>query len=328
MNSPRVIHLGVVINERFATGAAVLIQSLAESLASKREVKIHALTHQLSDDIGDLLILTCQRCGVKTSISFYPVEETEHFKHLESLLNRLGVGHTRALHFIKLLFAELVDEPEILYIDTDIFVNRDLSELYDIPMGDCPVLAVQDVTALAESKKDGVSHFLVMDLPGDAPFFNSGVMKVNLDEWRSSQRFEKCMEIIVEYFRAKVEKKDVSKFFGDQVVLNILYFLQWKSIPGVWNRVCPVGRNAFIAFQAEPVLIHYILHPKAWELPYSPKTALFYDTLDRTPFSGWRCSLLSSQLRETGARIKIQLLKRFPKLNRILNKASIRFTQK
>ncbi|GAA2356028.1 glycosyl transferase family 8 [Catellatospora methionotrophica] len=132
--------------------------------------------------------------------------------------------------YLRLLLPELIgDGPaRLLYLDSDIHVCGDLSPLWQVPLDGVPLAAVRDAfgdrfDAFGGIPGSGPEH------PADAPYFNSGVMLMNLAHWRATQVTERCLD----YLAANADRLR----FPDQDALNLVAYQRWLRLPPRWNNM-------------------------------------------------------------------------------------------
>ena len=99
--------------------------------------------------------------------------------------------------YLPLLIPALAPNRErALYLDSDLLVRADLTTLWNSQSahGTTPLSAVGDFgfMKLADALKGDACARLGLD--GEAPYFNSGVMLMNLDLWRAGEISERAFE--------------------------------------------------------------------------------------------------------------------------------------
>jgi lipopolysaccharide biosynthesis glycosyltransferase len=180
----------------------------------------------------------------------------------------------------RLLLPDLLPEAQqIVYLDVDLVVRRDISELLDFDLGDAPVAAVRDafmptlrsaIPGCGPDPWNGV---------GDLPYFNSGVMVINADVWRKELIGPRAIEIIR-------TTKPTLKWL-DQDALNILTGGRWVELDRRWNvfSITDQLRNSAphrgaIGWSAreqgrlerESFVLHFVGPRKPWDEDY-PETS-------------------------------------------------------
>ena len=189
---------------------------------------------------------------------------------IEALASRL---HTRDYYsnatYYRLLIPELYPElSKALYLDSDIILRTDVSKLYDVRLGD----------ALAGAIPDGfVNHVPVLrryvenrvGVPSDAPYFNAGVLLMNLSEMRKI-RFGELFVSLLSSVTFRVAQ--------DQDYLNVICRGRVKFLSDEWNYMplAPAKR--------EPCLVHFNLDNKPWQKEGVLYADEFWGIADATPF--------------------------------------------
>ena len=129
--------------------------------------------------------------------------------------------------YCRTLLPHLLNVPRVIYLDCDVLVFRDLSQLFDVELAPRKVLAAvldSETLSLADDSStiaDG------MGLPAEGPYFNCGVMLMNLDELRKQHFFERAVEFL---------NRKSAYLFWDQSAINFLLYGQIDELPEYWNR--------------------------------------------------------------------------------------------
>ena len=158
--------------------------------------------------------------------------------------------------FLPSLLPRSVDR--ILYLDCDVIVLDDVSELFNLNLDGYGVAAVKDA-----SPYDSY-HRNKMGLGLQHSAFCAGVMMINLAYWREN----KCQEKLLEYSSRKWDKP----YMQDQDALNYVFRGHWFVLPYKWGKtplsIVPID-NAQMSFDRyeyayRPSIIHYASHTKPW----------------------------------------------------------------
>ena len=229
-------------------------------------------------------------------------------------ISDLGISHhiTHTAYF-RLLAARLLPDSidKVIYLDSDVLVKDDLTELWNLDVGDNYCLAAVDIACpfvdayAAETKfkqfKKAIPHLAAISpipnwrelkLDGTAPYFNSGVMVLNLARWRAESIDKKLLACL----------RDNSKYVWcwDQYALNVVFAGQWKKLPARWNQGAhvfeypdqshsPIDESEFVAMRDDPALIHFTTEFKPWMFqPFHPLRERFFQQLDQTAWAKWR----------------------------------------
>lgn len=125
--------------------------------------------------------------------------------------------------YYRLFAAELLPNnlDRILYLDCDIIVDGDVSEMYFSDMNNISTLVVSDVnTVQADSPKR-------LGYDESHGYFNAGMMFINIDYWRENDILKECIEYINEHHDILV--------YNDQDVLNYVLHDSKKFINLEYN---------------------------------------------------------------------------------------------
>jgi len=197
-----------------------------------------------------------------------------------ALLSLGTLGHISAATTYRLALPRVVP-PEVcrvLYLDSDMVVVRDISELWRTDLGGHPVAAVLDpgVDAAAFAARWG--------LPPERPaYFNAGVFLLDLAAIRADGLFDAALEFLA-------ANQSVLPF-RDQDALNYALWQRWLQLDPIWNMqrtMAIAGMNAGpngVGVHRRPGIVHFTTEHKPW-LPgaYTPYAWLYWRSLMRTPF--------------------------------------------
>ena len=146
--------------------------------------------------------------------------------------------------FLRYFTATFVEEDQALYLDCDIVVTRDLSEIFAADLGSYPLGAVRDL--------GGEVYF-------GEQIFNSGVLLINVNHWRENDIAGQLIEM-TDNLHDKVTQ-------DDQSILNMLFENRWMELPFAYN--CITLHTTFSDYEPEkglyPPVIHYLTERKPWK---------------------------------------------------------------
>jgi UDP-glucose/galactose:(glucosyl)LPS alpha-1,2-glucosyl/galactosyltransferase len=140
---------------------------------------------------------------------------------------------------------------KILYLDSDMIVRSSLDDLWNIDLGNNALAAVEDAFY---SPNHGYA-----ELPPGAPYFNAGMLLINLDYWRRN----KIAEQAIEFIRLNPEKAN----YYDQDALNTVLVGRWICLGATWNAHgdakldWPAVRNLDVH---NPAIVHFVGNDKPW----------------------------------------------------------------
>lgn len=146
--------------------------------------------------------------------------------------------------FLRYFVADFVEEEQALYLDCDIVVTRDLSEIFAVDLGSHPLGAVRDL--------GGEVYF-------GEQIFNSGVLLINVNYWRENDIAGQLIEM-TDNLHDKVTQ-------DDQSILNMFFENRWLELPFPYN--CITLHTTFSDYEPEkglyPPVIHYLTERKPWK---------------------------------------------------------------
>src|SRR5437870_7280431 len=213
--------LALASNERYFPGLYCAVISALSHLDAARQVNLKVLDGGLSRPSTETLSRLVDRVGGPVRLEFVTV----HPSVFSKATLRPGRSH---MTYCRLLLPHLLDVPRLIYLDCDVLVFRDLSELFDLELSAGKILAAVPDSETLTLSDDSQRIAGAMNLPADGPYFNSGVMLMNLDEVRKQHFFERAVEFLNTWRPAYR--------FWDQSAVNFLLYGQIHALPECWNR--------------------------------------------------------------------------------------------
>ena len=272
-----------------------------------------------SDNNYAPLVATCMAsilANTKSFIEFYVLDggispdNVEKIKSLKTSFNNFSIefikiDYDKALkefnatgHWSKAVFARLLIpdlKPYInkaIYLDLDIIATGDIIELYNEQLDDYIIGAIWQET------EDGYWNQLrkeYLKLNSSHKYFNSGVLLINCEKWRSQKLFEKFLDIQVEY-------EDKIKCV-DQDLLNKCFDNNYKILPRKYNYLT----SNFVYYENDKdiILRHMVGRIRPWQINENTRTNLmpnlkeFWHYAKMTPFYGELDEKTHNRQRET-----------------------------
>ena len=138
-------------------------------------------------------------------------------------------------------------EEKIIYLDSDIIVNLDIAELWQIELDDAPLAAVPEVKSYVPT--DYWHYLCRKGFVKREDFFNAGVLLMNLTRLRTESK------ALAEGLRFNAEHPDCDG--NDQAVLNYCFATQAVKLPQKFNVLVEYARdnNDFVTVNR---ICHYI----------------------------------------------------------------------
>ena len=237
------------IDDGYAPYLHVALISLIKNASKDRKYKIIVVYQELNEE---------NRNNLAKLVEDYPNFEME-FKFMKQSLdmitdrieNRLRSDYFTMTIYFRIFIPDMYPEyDKAIYIDSDIIVPGDISELYDTDMHDNLIGVVTDgsVNDVPELQRY-MTESLGLKL-GD--YFNSGMLLMNMKELRNVH--------LAEHFLYLLNKYHFDCVAPDQDYLNSMCYGKIEYLDSCWdampNRNKPEIEN--------PKIIHYNLFDKPW----------------------------------------------------------------
>ena len=269
MKNNKIVPVFFASDKNYVPYLTVAIKSLGEKTTEKNEYRIYILTNDVKDeDIKE--IKSYQKENVKVEIVDVN-EKIEVIKNKVALRDYYSVSIYFRL-FIPSMFPEY---DKAIYLDSDIVLNSDIADLYNVDIGNNYVGAVLDETVF--TNKDFIYYVREALDVTEKQYFNSGVLIMNLKKFRDNEIEEDFYSWVNNY----------STKFGsvapDQDYLNCICKNKVKYLPLGWNKM-PLGstledKNLF--------LIHYNMFFKPWKYENTMFEEYFWKHAEQTSFYGF-----------------------------------------
>ena len=208
------------------TGTAML--SLFDNTSPKNSITVHIFhDNTLTQDNRNKFLYIASRYG--QCVKFYNVEElcAEQIEKYTKMIpnartSKVGIGS-----FYRLLISKFLPEDigKILYIDSDVIVNLDINELYQIDLG-------EKIFACVPEALNGVDTQKILPLCYEGyvnkdDYFNAGILLMNLKRFRQEQEFVEA--------GIKFRSEHLYYFCFDQDILNYCFSTQTLHLPNKFN---------------------------------------------------------------------------------------------
>ena len=258
-----IIPICFAIDDAYTPFLAVALQSLIDNASKEYNYCIKVLHTNVKEEHMKQI--------KKYENEYVNIEFVDLNYYLEKVKDKLYTRdyYTNTTYF-RLFLPELYPQyDKILYLDSDITIVGDISELYNTDMGDnliagIPDGAVQAVPVFQEYVEKVVG---VIDYNN---YFNAGIIVMNLKALREYKFQEKFL-----YMLEKI-KFEVAQ---DQDYMNRLCKGRVKLLGFEWNRMPAMGKH-----EGELKLIHYNLGCKPWYFDDVLYQEYFWEYAKKTEF--------------------------------------------
>lgn len=269
--STEYIPLCFSVDENYAPMLFVVITSLIKNSNPDTNYDIIVLEDSLTESTLDKLTGLSEGHD-NISIRSFNVNDKVSHHGFENLMTR---GHVSLAAYYRLFVGSIFKNySKVIYLDSDILILSDLSELYDTDLEGYPCAAALDVGTASFNRRGGkyrrYARYMkdTLYVPDIESYFNSGVMIFDLDEIRLKNYEPRMIEL------AKLN----NRYLHDQNVLNAMFYNNYKELKPEWNyqwqvryefpeykkRLSQDLLDSYNAARNSPKIIHYLSHVKPW----------------------------------------------------------------
>ncbi len=183
--------------------------------------------------------------------------------------------------YYRLAVPQILDVDRFLYVDADTLCAVDVSELNALDMGTAPAGLVPEAPLAGAADR-----VVAMQLGNSAvePYFNAGIILVNVSEWRRQKITERAM--------AYLAKSNPN--YWDQSALNFVLYRSAVALDERYNSIANMRKHwpaLKQPFEKIGRLVHFLDYPKPWDFLgelVSPQYQLWRSVLNRTALKNFR----------------------------------------
>lgn len=228
----------------------------------KQNFRVHLIFSDLNERSLEVVRLLVEGCGA---------EFVSHYLEPDKFATFPTHSHFKKENYYRLFIERLVDAKRVLYLDADLIVCSSIRELFETDFGGNIVACVED-PCFEYWDKLGISR--------EKRYFNSGVMLLNLDEWRRNN----ITDAVLEFIENHPEKIS----FADQCALNLILQDRWKILHPRFNaqtamfepefepKTALCSKLEFKAAVEEPSIVHFTGGVKPWHVDSSHPYRFLY----------------------------------------------------
>ena len=244
MNKNKTIPVFFAVDDNYFPFLLVTLESITTNASKEYDYIFYVLNNGISD----------------TNVQKLNKYIRDNFKvelvNLAKIMNKVGdTLHTRDYYskttyyrlFIPNMFTQY---DKALYLDCDIAVQGDISELYNTELGENYVGAIPcQVMSIVPEFKDYSEKFLGVPVQN---YFNAGILVMNLKKMREINLENKFMNLLSSY---------TFNVAQDQDYLNVICKDKVTYLPIIWNKEPFEVKSLKLK---DIKLIHYLLSYKPW----------------------------------------------------------------
>lgn len=161
--------------------------------------------------------------------------------------------HGNHMAYGRFFLAELLpDTDRVIYLDSDLVVQTDLGALWNVDLRQSPVGGVSRGTFRTALESTVCGR---LGIPLDTPYFNSGVLLLDLARWRETNLKDELVQFTVD--------NPACVFSADQSSLNLVCHDRFALLPDKYNMTLEPGDRAGSIH--EEAIIHFLGSPKPFD---------------------------------------------------------------
>lgn len=301
------IHVAVTSDENYVIPLAACVRSVFDNATADADVDVSVLSCGIS--AGSRALLRSSWGADADRVTWLEIDEAR-LSHLPT--KSKASRHLTPATYARLLLPDVLprDSRRVLFLDTDSVTTGSLLELWQSSLDGLPFAAVRDPYTPVLSSRHGVRAWRELGLDPQAPYFNAGVILMDVDQWRDERISERALQYVV-------ERQD-EILLADQEGMNVVANGRFVALDPKWNVMNywhmpslqrdPPPREV-MAGVVERVRVRHFNGPvKPWtpepcylrgRSPAAPVRGavmhrqpkdfhLFFRYLDRTAWRGWR----------------------------------------
>lgn len=245
----RVYNIVCVSDEAYIQHAAVMLCSLFETNRSKAFC-IYLLTTNISNETEQKLIKLCGHYDSELYVCLCSIDS----------IADLPVGQWNVIMYLKLFIPQILPDTveRCLFLDVDMIVNADISELYEMELGDCILAAAEDIP-------DCLLHKQRLGMADDNLYINSGVMVCDVIRWRAEESRRPIFDFVRSISHKILNEQDVVALYFKNNIKCLP--IRWNMVTFYFNRVpkiFPKYLSELPEAKRHPGIIHFAAPIKPW----------------------------------------------------------------
>lgn len=271
-------------DENYAMPASISIASILRHLPESQECHIYVADMSLRAETKKFFDSFVKNFKNKFISFIHPPKES-------ILCFSTGEGPFKSASnacFSRLFLPQLLKEKSVLYLDSDTLTTTDITPLWkECQSIDQPLAMARDVFHIFFNVVRHHDHRVLsarfrmlerLGIPDETPYYNSGVLFMNLDQLRSEDLIEKALHLN--------QTEPESRALPVQSILNTIYRGRIHELDFGWNyqvqseefwRNCGTYENLLDTKKFSPKILHFVSKDKPWNGGCSPEmSALFY----------------------------------------------------
>lgn len=222
--TPRTIYIAVAVSEEYLDPLRVLLHSALGRLASGWSLEVFVLGFEISEGSRDRVAANLR--GLPVHLTWKTVD----LSAIRDCWPRIRHPAEETCYY-RIFLADVLPAAvdRVLFLDADLLVESDLTELWRQPFDGHLALAVVDAFSLPAhaTRLSGVAFEEPVRFTESSSYFNAGVMLIDLRRWREERISQRASAFLWKHGKQMV--------YRDQDALNCALFGRWKPLSPKWN---------------------------------------------------------------------------------------------
>ncbi len=240
----------------------VTIKSLLMNNEAADKINIYYIGNKIAKEHKDNIRRLVSE--YKRHIEF--IEMPDELCPIKGLLRKDAIVYTYC--YLHDILPESVEK--VLLIESDVVIRGSIEELYALDISDYYLAAADDMQSKWYKKKLGIK--------AEQPYFNSGIMLINLKKWRDDNITEKITEVIAsgkhKYFYEVQDELNALfagnvKIFSPRFNCTTAFFLfDYKNMRRYRRPTTCCDEREYADSRNDPVIVHFttnqIIQGRPW----------------------------------------------------------------
>ena len=272
----------------------VTIESIIENSSVSNNYDIYILTSSINEDtkrkLNDLIKNRTNFSIKYLDFNHYAALTKADFSKIYNETRFSGGTYYRM--WTPIIFKNF---EKILYLDSDLVVEKDIAELYSVDLSNNLIAGVRDTEYIRLLYKDNqqsskfLEHSKELNLDSQYNYIQAGVLLFNIKEMNKNNFFEKFIDVL---------NDDLDLFNMDQDIINYICNKRITYLDAAWNvewhctfynddlsKVLPSRiYKDYIRARENPYIIHYASWRKPWQYPEKDLAYYFWKYARNTLF--------------------------------------------
>lgn len=235
-----IIHIGFGLHDKtghYSVWVGTVMQSILEHTDSR--ICFHILHDETLSIDNKYKLEKVARSG-SSIIEFHKIDEND-FSVVKNQMSRFTIGTMFRCSLPELL----PNLNRIIYLDADLFVNRDIKELWDVDVREYCLAGVVDEGVAVHNYPRILNKYPEIKKES---YFNSGVLYMNLKKIRE---FGNLKKLVVDFL---IENPEAD--LPDQDALNVIFHNKVLYLDGSWNQFVFMHRKDNVE-KLDKAIFHY-----------------------------------------------------------------------